>query len=131
MQYCDKKLHVDEDNRCLCKTRDRKIKHIYTKLHKTVNNNYHYNLSNNSSCTSHDLFNDEYKGLNHRVTYCYYCLCRDVETNPGPNGLENVLINKVSFSGNPTKQMHVILNSLYWVKWKDQCEILLFSKRRN
>ena len=51
-----KKLHVDEDNRCLCKPGRSLRGNKYKKLNKSHNKNSEYGLEN-SSCGFHDLIN--------------------------------------------------------------------------
>lgn len=68
-----KKLHVDEDNRCLCKPRKNLRSNKQKQVNESVDKKSEFGLKN-SSCGIHDLSTAEYKSLNQRIIYCYYCL---------------------------------------------------------
>lgn len=78
-----KKLYMDEDNRCLCKSARyrRKTKITYRTASKSKSPNVQIKLSNHFN----KAFICVYKGLDHKINYCHYCLCMDIEKNPGPS----------------------------------------------
>ena len=76
------KLYSDEDKRCLCKPRKHphnmkgKTSTCDTALNKTNTKPVRNNQASNNYC---NLQLPVYKSLNHRLNYCHFCLCRDIE----------------------------------------------------
>jgi len=51
-----------------------------TALNKTNTKPVRNNQASNNYC---NLQLPVYKSLNHRLNYCHFCLCNDIEKNPG------------------------------------------------